>query len=68
MQALILAAGCGKRLRPLTDYVPKSLVEVNGIPLLVNALECLSGRGIEEVLIVIGDKKDIIVERLGIRK
>ena len=67
MQALILAAGCGKRLRPLTDYVPKSLVEVNGIPLLVNALECLSGRGIEEVLIVIGDKKDIIVERLGFR-
>lgn len=67
MQALILAAGCGKRLRPLTDYVPKSLVEVNGIPLLVNALECLSGRGIEEVLIVVGDKKDIIVERLGFR-
>lgn len=65
MQALILAAGCGKRLRPLTDYVPKSLVEVNGVPLLVNALECLSGRGIEEVVIVVGDKREIIVERIG---
>mgnify|MGYP000144625588 CR=1 FL=1 len=67
MQALILAAGCGKRLRPLTDYVPKSLVEVNGIPLLVNALECLSGRGIGEVLLVVGDKKEMIVDRLGFR-
>lgn len=65
MQALILAAGCGKRLRPLTDHVPKSLVEVNGVPLLVNALECLSGRDITEVLIVIGDKREMIVDRLG---
>lgn len=67
MQALILAAGCGNRLRPLTDHVPKSLVEVNGIPLLVNALDCLSERGIQEVLIVVGDKKDMIISRLGFK-
>ena len=65
MQALILAAGFGKRLRPITDKIPKSLVEVNGVPLLVNALECLSGRNIKDVLMVVGDKKDQIVEKLG---
>ncbi len=33
MKALILAAGYGKRLRPITDRIPKSMVEVNGTPL-----------------------------------
>lgn len=65
MQALILAAGFGKRLQPITNNIPKSLVEINGTPLLVNALECLSGRNITEVLIVVGDKKDIIINRIG---
>lgn len=65
MQALILAAGCGKRLRPLTDEIHKSLIEVHGVPLLVNALNCLAGRGISEVLIVVGDKKEKIIEKLG---
>lgn len=65
MQALILAAGCGKRLRPLTDETHKSLVEVHGVPLLVNALNCLADRGISEVLIVVGDKKEKIVEKMG---
>ncbi len=65
MQALILAAGYGRRLRPLTDTCPKSLVEVNGIPLLVNALNCISDRDVSEVLVVVGDKKDIIVSRIG---
>ena len=67
MQALILAAGFGKRLQPITDKIPKSLVEVNGVPLLVNALECLSGRNIKEILIVVGDKKEQIIEKLGHR-
>lgn len=65
MQALILAAGCGNRLRPLTDRVPKALVEVCGKPLLIHALDCLSERNISEVIIVVGDKKNVLVERIG---
>ncbi|HET6557957.1 MAG TPA: phosphocholine cytidylyltransferase family protein [Prolixibacteraceae bacterium] len=65
MQGLILAAGFGKRLQPLTLTVPKSLIEVNGTPLLINSLNHLSERNITEVLIVIGDKRDIIVDRIG---
>lgn len=65
MQALILAAGCGRRLRPLTDSIPKALVEINGVPLLCNALDCISGRGVAEVVLVVGDKKELIVQRVG---
>lgn len=65
MQALILAAGCGKRLRPLTDRIHKSLVEINGVPLLINTLDCLSGRNINEVLLIVGDKKDLVIGRIG---
>lgn len=65
MQALILAAGYGKRLRPLTDRTHKSLVEVNGVPLLINALNCLSERSIDEVLLVVGDKKELVISVIG---
>ena len=65
MQALILAAGFGKRLRPLTDKIPKALVEVNGTPLLLNALNHLSKYKIDEVIIVTGHMKDKIVNRIG---
>jgi choline kinase len=65
MQALILAAGFGKRLQPITNRIPKSLVEINGTPLLINALNCLSSRNITEVLIVVGDKKEQIIDKIG---
>lgn len=51
MRALLLAAGLGTRLRPLTDSVPKCLVDINGRPLLDYWIELLSSGGITDILI-----------------
>ncbi len=53
-QAVILAAGFGSRLRPLTDSCPKALVAVAGQPLLGHALDALKGHGVTEVTVVVG--------------
>lgn len=65
--ALILAAGCGSRLYPLTALRPKPLVEVNGIPILHNALRTLAAVGVAEVTIVVGYRKDAIQYACGRR-
>ncbi len=65
MQAIILAAGFGKRLRPKTDVIPKSLVEVCGKPLIFNALDILASRKIEKTVIVVGHMKEKIIEAVG---
>jgi mannose-1-phosphate guanylyltransferase len=51
MKAFLLAAGLGTRLRPLTDTVPKCLVEIDGIPLLDLWLEQLARAGVTEALV-----------------
>jgi len=51
LRALLLAAGRGTRLRPLTDSVPKCLVAISGRPLLDYWIELLSGGGISDILI-----------------
>jgi len=51
MRALLLAAGLGTRLRPLTNYLPKCLVPIHGRPLLDYWLETLVNAGVSEILI-----------------
>ena len=65
MRAMILAAGRGERLRPLTDQIPKSLVEVRGKSLLERHLENVKSSGIETVVINLGWLGDRIVQRIG---
>jgi len=65
MIAMILAAGRGERLRPITDAVPKCLVEVRGQSLLERHLEHVSKAGIKNVVINLGWLGDQIVERVG---
>jgi NDP-sugar pyrophosphorylase family protein len=63
--AVILAAGLGSRLRPLTDDRPKPLVEVGGVPMLHNALRNLAAVGVKEVTIVVGYRSEVIVGQYG---
>lgn len=62
---MILAAGRGERLRPLTDTTPKSLIEVRGQSLLLRHLENLRSAGIEDVVINLGWLGERIRERVG---
>ncbi|MBT3541449.1 MAG: nucleotidyltransferase family protein [Opitutae bacterium] len=65
MKAMILAAGYGKRLRPLTDHTPKPLVSIGGKPLIVHHLEKIAQTGIKEVVINLGHLGSKIPEALG---
>lgn len=65
MKAVILAAGEGTRLRPRTEEKPKPLVEVDGKPILTHCFETLLDLGIEDVVVVVGYRKEKIVERYG---
>ena len=62
---MMLAAGRGERLRPLTDRIPKPLVEVAGKPLVVWHLERLAAAGFADVVLNVSHLADAIVERLG---
>lgn len=60
MKALILAAGMGLRLVPLTNDLPKALIKVNGKSIIVNQIEILNNLGIKEVYVVTGYKSDLL--------
>ena len=52
--ALLLAAGTGSRLKPLTDNAPKCLTEVNGMPILGRLVRCLVRQGFNRLVVVVG--------------
>jgi len=64
MKAMILAAGLGTRLRPLTDSRPKALVELNGHTLLEITLRRLSDFGVREVIVNVHHFADMVIEYL----
>jgi NDP-sugar pyrophosphorylase family protein len=64
MKAMILTAGVGSRLRPLTDTRPKALIEINGVPMLEIVLRRLIQAGFDEVIINVYHFADMIVDFL----
>jgi MurNAc alpha-1-phosphate uridylyltransferase len=65
MIAMVLAAGRGERTRPITDTVPKALLEVGGVSLVERHLAMLQGAGVSTVVINLGWLGEKIVERIG---
>lgn len=59
---LILAGGLATRLRPLTEKIPKALIEVNGEPFIAHQLRLLQKQGIEQVVICIGYHGEQIID------
>ena len=65
MKAVILAAGNGSRLRPLTYEIPKPLVPMGGVPLIERIVLSAREAGIKEFLVVLGYLGDRLKEELG---
>ena len=71
MRAILMAAGMGTRLRPLTENTPKSLIEVNGMSLLERQIKNLKEIGIDEIIVLTGylhEKFDDLVEKYKLIK
>ncbi|TYT62134.1 UTP--glucose-1-phosphate uridylyltransferase AglF [Natrialba swarupiae] len=65
MQAVVLAAGKGTRLRPLTEDKPKALVEVDGRPIVEDVFDNLLALDVSELIVVVGHRKEQIIDRYG---
>ena len=62
---MILAAGPGTRLRPLTDTIPKPLIEVKGAPLIVHQFQWLKRAGILDIVINVHHLANQLIDHLG---
>lgn len=66
--AVIMAAGLGTRMRPLTDRMPKPLAEINGIPLIETSIKAMRCSGIEKIAVVtgyLGEQLAYLAEKYG---
>lgn len=64
IKGVILAAGKGTRLQPLTFAIPKEMVHVNGKALVEHAVELLKAGGVENFVVIVGDKKGALMDFL----
>ena len=64
MKAMILAGGLGTRLKPLTDRIPKALVEINGKPMLQRVIETLRSQGFDYIVVNVHHFASQIIEYL----
>ena len=67
MDAIILAAGFGTRLKPITDHIPKALVEIEGKPMLRRIIESLSTRGVDRICVNTHHFSSQVIDFLGTR-
>jgi NDP-sugar pyrophosphorylase family protein len=65
MPAVILAGGYATRMRPLTEHIPKALIEVEGRPFLWHQLELLKRQGVRQVVLALGYLGESIQQRFG---
>ncbi|MXR52208.1 NTP transferase domain-containing protein [Halovenus sp. WSH3] len=65
MQAVLLAAGQGTRMRPLTDALPKPMVPVADRPLVAHAADAAVDAGVSELIVVVGYERDAITSYFG---
>ena len=66
--AMVLAAGLGLRMRPLTDSVPKPLLEVAGRPLIDHVLDKLATAGVERAVVNVHRLADVIEQHVTARR
>ena len=65
--AMVLAAGLGTRMRPITDTIPKPLVKIAGKPMIDYALDALVEAGAETIVVNVHHHAEQMISRLGHR-
>jgi len=65
LPVVILAGGLATRLRPMTEKIPKALVEINGRPFIEHQLELLARNGISRVVLSVAYLGEMIAEHVG---
>lgn len=64
-KAVILAGGLGSRMMPLTEYVPKPMVRLNGTSLIDNVISFLTDNGIDDITVTYGHKSEMLLPYLS---